>query len=446
MKVRELQERRRLLARVLLVGEQDVDALQKRLAATLGWGDDRARGRRLRPLARRYAVWVENRVRPTFSEALAFLEGDRGLPRLLKAESTEFSLAALLAEEQRMQPAPVARAWGVPSIRSVRDLAEWLYMSPDELEWFADLEGRQSGAAGLGKLGHYHYRVLTKADGRVRLIEAPKERLKEAQRRILREILGKVPVHDAAHGFCEGRSIRSFAEPHVGQPMVLRMDLREFFPSIERARVCAVFRTMGYPEGVAARLGGVCTTRTPRGVWKGVGGGELGEMAAVYARAHLAQGAPTSPALANLCAYRLDCRLSGLASSMGARYTRYADDLAFSGHALMGQREWMEVRVAAIALEEGFHVNLRKTRWMGRGVQQRLTGLVVNERVNVSRAAVDALKATLTNCVRFGPEGQNREGVADFRMHLLGRVGFVASVALERGRRLAGIFEAIRWE
>jgi len=166
-----------------------------------------------------------------------------------------------------------------------------------------------------------------------------------------------------------------------------------------------------------------------------------------YSRPHLPQGAPTSPALANLCTYRVDCRLAGLAKSAGAEYTRYADDLAFSGSEALERRiERFSTHVAAILLEEGFAVNHRKTRIMRRGVRQHLAGLVANQHVNVIRSDFDRLKATLTNCVRLGPESQNRDARSHFRLHLDGRVAFVEMVNPARGARLRRILEQIRWQ
>jgi hypothetical protein len=166
----------------------------------------------------------------------------------------------------------------------------------------------------------------------------------------------------------------------------------------------------------------------------------------LYARPHLPQGAPTSPALANLCAYRFDCRLSGLAKSASAVYTRYADDMAFSGEESFERRvERFSIHAAAVLFEEGFTVHHRKTRIMRRGVRQYLAGLVTNEHINVVRADFDCLKATLTNCVRHGPASQNREGHPAFRSHLEGRVGFVEMVNAARGARLRKIFDLVQW-
>src|SRR6185436_6088616 len=122
----------------------------------------------------------------------------------------------------------------------------------------------------------------------------------------------------------------------AGRRCVLRMDVCDFFASFRRARVIRVFLNIGYPEAVAEVLADLCTTRTPRAVCTAGLGPPLLVPAAEALRnkllgRHLPQGAPTSPALANLCAYPLDARLTGLARRFSATYTRYADDLLLSG-------------------------------------------------------------------------------------------------------------------
>ena len=224
----------------------------------------------------------------------------------------------------------------------------------------------------------------------------------------------------------------------------MRMDLQDFFPSFSGARIRALFRTAGYPENVADALGGLCTNVVPGVVLQvvpiGVSADDL------YRRPHLPQGAPTSPALANICCHRLDCRLAGFAGASGAEYTRYADDLAFSGgEDFSGHAERFSLYVAAILKEEGFSTNHRKTRIMRQGVRQHLAGLVVNQHLNVARVDHDRLRATLTNCVRRGPESQNHEGHPAFRQHLEGRVTFVESINAGRGARLRKILEQIVW-
>ena len=215
--------------------------------------------------------------------------------------------------------------------------------------------------------------------------------MKELQRRILSGILDPIPVHSAVHGFVKGRSIVTFAAPHAGKAVLLRLDLQDFFPTFPAARVQALFRTLGYPEKVADRLGGICTNAVPATSgtavrWR-LHAREWHDARELYARPHLPQGAPTSPALANLIAYRLDCRLSGLAKTAGAVYTRYADDLAFSGGEEFSRVvERFSAHAAAVALEEGFSVNHHKTRIMRQGVRQKLAGIVVNQKVSLPGA------------------------------------------------------------
>jgi hypothetical protein len=238
--------------------------------------------------------------------------------------------------------------------------------------------------------------------------------------------------------------------PHVAQPFVLTLDLAEFFPSITAARVGALFRTAGYPESVARLLAGLCTNRVPAYVWSDRGspleGQELWRMRRLYGQPHLPQGAPSSPALANLAAYRLDARLARLATALGAGYTRYADDLTFSGgNDLARAARRVIIRVAAIAQEEGFAVQPRKTRVMRPGVRQRVTGIVINAHPNVARECYDLLKATLYNCVRNGPTAENRSEHPDFRAHLAGRIAHVAMLNPARGHRLQALFERIAW-
>jgi len=371
---------------------------------------------------------------------MQFLRDDPGFRKAWSKYFHELSVARWLTEPPQMQPVAVAARWELPAIESVGVLAEWLGLKIGELEWFADLKALGYKRP-IPRLSHYHYRVLAKQSGNIRLIEAPKSRLKELQRQILSQILEKIPPHPAAHGFLKGRSIKTFVAPHVGQYVVLRLDLRDYFPTLAGARIQAFFRTLGYPEAVADLLGGICTNAVPRDAWKesdwNMDPTRLREARVLYSRSHLPQGAPTSPALANLCSYRADSRLAGLARAVGATFTRYADDLAFSGSDAFERRvERFSTHVAAILTEEGFGVNHRKTRIMRQGVRQHLAGLVANQHLNIIRHDYDRLKAMLTNCVRHLPRGQNHASHPQFRSHLEGRVAFVEMVNPARGQRL----------
>ncbi|WP_433053490.1 reverse transcriptase family protein [Dactylosporangium sp. CS-033363] len=274
------------------------------------------------------------------------------------------------------------------------------------------------------RLRHYRYTWIG-----ARLIEAPKPALRALQRRLLDEVLGRVPVHENAHGFVPGRSVHTFAAPHAGRAVVVRIDLAAFFPSISVQRVYGLFRAMGYPEPVAHTLTALCTTSTPFAVAR----------SPVLRAPHLPQGAPTSPALANLCTFRLDRRLHGLARSFGARYTRYADDLAFSGS--FAPAGLLDAARRVIA-DEGFRVNAAKTRVRGRGDRQHLAGLVVNESPAAARAEYDRLRAILHGAAHTGLHAANRTGHPDFAAHLRGRIEWVGAGRPARAAKLRELYRA----
>lgn len=222
----------------------------------------------------------------------------------------------------------------------------------------------------------------------------------------------------------------------------------DFFLTTPMRRVHAIFRCLGYPDAVARILTGICSTSTPHGALDATPSAAAvdHELRRRYASAHLPQGAPTSPALANLSVRRLDCRLTGLASRFEARYTRYADDLTFSGDGAFHARANAFLKaVDAIARDEGYTLNAAKTRIMPRHTRQTVTGIVVNDHINIARTDFDALKATLANCARHSPASQNRDAHPDFRAHLDGRIAWVERLNLRRGEKLRRLFDAIIW-
>jgi RNA-directed DNA polymerase len=341
----------------------------------------------------------------------------------------------------------------LPDIPAVGDLAHWLGVGVNELAWLADIQGRNSRFSD-GPLQHYRVSALPKRDGNWRLVEAPKSRLRKLQRRLLDDLLDFVPVHEAAHGFRRCRSPLTHARQHAGKAIVMRLDLEDFFPSIGRARVAAVFRTIGYPPGVALYLASLCTTQTRRPALEAALRGAGYRMQSTtqwqnlqrYRTPHLPQGAPSSPALSNLCAFRLDLRLASAAEAADAVFSRYADDLTFSGGPDFARgAERFGLLVTRIADEEGFRVNTRKTRLMRASTRQRVTGLVVNHAPAVARDEYERLKAIVHNCLRHGPESQNREASPRFRDHLGGRIAHLGFVNPARGARVRAAFDRISW-
>lgn len=142
--------------------------------------------------------------------------------------------------ERMLTPLTAMRAprWDVPAITTRGELAEWLGVSHEHLSWLAD----EKAIAQQGALAHYRCEWAKKKSGGHRLLEAPKPTTKALQRRILHELLDRVPPHDAAHGFRAGRSVLTHANAHAGWPLVVRLDLEDFFPSIGAPRVRAMFR------------------------------------------------------------------------------------------------------------------------------------------------------------------------------------------------------------
>jgi RNA-directed DNA polymerase len=207
---------------------------------------------------------------------------------------------------------------------------------------------------------HYKTFCLQKKSGGFRVINAPSQTLKTIQKWISTKLLPPDMVHDSATGYRSGYSIVDNAKAHTGKEWVYNLDIEKFFPSIKAGRVEQLWLSLGFTRRMAAELTQLTTLH-----------GEL------------PQGAPSSPALANLICLHLDQRLSSLAASRGWTYTRYCDDLTFSGSGRIAGHD--ERLVARIINEEGFAVNLDKVRIIRRNSRQTVTGLVVNSFPNVQR-------------------------------------------------------------
>ena len=350
--------------------------------------------------------------------------------RLLDHARKTALLPAQMLDPPQFRPVPALAGLGLPDLATPADLAAFLDITPERLIRFADLRGLSAHSPDpFGP--HYLCHVTPKRSGGVRLIEAPRPFLKGLQRRILHGILDHVPPNEAAFGFCRGRNCVQAAARHAGEQMVLTFDLTDFFPGLDQARVYGLFRSLGYPAAAARDLAGLCTALTaPEMLTRHRQG--LGPALATRLRArHLPQGAPTSPALANLLAFRLDCRLAALARSLGAQYSRYADDLSFSGDSRIAPI--LLRAVPDIARAEGFALNPRKTRVMRAHQQQKVTGIVVNRHVNLPRTEFDRLKATLHHLAR---RDDPRRHDPAFLAHLSGRIAWLAQLAPHRAARL----------
>lgn len=209
--------------------------------------------------------------------------------------------------------------------------------------------------------GRYRRFRIPKRLGGSREINVPSPLLLAVQQWILRNVLYKLPASDVAHGGVPGRSIISNATTHLGAKAILKMDLKNFFDTVLLAKGIAIFASAGYSPRLSKSLALLC-----------------------FEEGKLPQGAATSPALANLAAISLDGRLSALATKFGLNYTRYIDDLVFSGRSI-GTR--FSAIVQEIVEDAGFIVNVDKTRLM-RGLSPKfVTGLAVGgDRLRVPRA------------------------------------------------------------
>jgi len=285
------------------------------------------------------------------------------------------NLRDLLTDEKQL------RRLGLPIWKSEDDLAGALGISTKELWYFAIHRERE-------RQPHYVTFSIPKRSGGKRLIMAPKRRLKAIQRRLLQLLVEKLPVSEHAHAFRCGKSIRTGAQPHVGKRSILKLDLKDFFPSVTFTRVRGLLIACGYCFPVASTLAVLMTEseRQPVAVDGQIFHVPVGER-------HCVQGAPTSPGICNALLLKLDRRLNGFARKNGLTYTRYADDLSFSGDLDRAKAGRARLVITRIVSEEGFAIHPDKTRFMGRGNRQIVTGVVVNQTLGLSRQQRRRLRA-----------------------------------------------------
>ncbi|PAT43097.1 reverse transcriptase family protein [Vandammella animalimorsus] len=330
------------------------------------------------------------------------------------------------------QPERLAR-WQLPQPANPQQLAQLMGVPVAELRFLAYDRA-------VARLNHYRSFDLPKKSGGLRRISAPMPRLKRLQYWLLDNILSKVPVHDAAHGFRPGRSICSNAQPHVGKAVVINLDLQDFFPSIAYPRIKGVFRALGYSEQLASIMGLLCTQRPTQAVQLD---GQTYHIA-TGAR-HLPQGAPSSPALTNILCRRLDRRLHGMAAKLGFAYTRYADDLSFSADApaqhLVGKLLW---RARQIITDEGFTLHPDKLHVMRNARRQQVTGLVVNAKPSIDRSTFKRFRATVFQVEKDGPQGKSWNGNDNVLDALLGYAHFLHMVDPQRSQPWLQRVQALR--
>jgi retron-type reverse transcriptase len=343
---------------------------------------------------------------------ISIAEGSRLFGATMRTRNR--NLRDLLTDEEQL-----AR-YGLPVWKTEDDVAGALGISLKELWFFAIHRERE-------RQPHYITFAIPKRSGGKRLIMAPKRRLKQIQRKLLELVVEKLPVHEHSHAFRRRRSIRSGAEPHVGKRFVLKMDLKDFFPSVTAARVRGLLIACGYSYPVATTLAVLMTeaVRQPVEVDGAVFHVPAGER-------HCVQGAPTSPGICNALVLRLDRRLAGVAKKHNLAYTRYADDLSFSGDLTRDAAQKIRQLVSRIVEAEGFKVNTEKTRLMGQGNRQTVTGVVVNRTLGLSRQERRKLRA-MQHRLRTAP---NDASTARDRVWLEGKLAYLAMLNPEQASKL----------
>ncbi|MFD1602491.1 reverse transcriptase family protein [Flavobacterium artemisiae] len=281
----------------------------------------------------------------------------------------------------------------------------------------------------VSKINHYHTFELEKKSGGKRKISAPKPKLKEIQTWILENILHKIPYTIEAHGFVKERSIVTNAQPHVNKDIVVNIDLKDFFPTVTYKRVKGLFCKIGYSEEVATILGLVCTyseinETTLDGVTYYVQAGER----------KLPQGSPASPAISNLIVYKLDKKINGLAKKLNFSYTRYADDMSFSTTQENSQNVSRLLHFTKKIIEaEGFVIHPEKIHVMRKGTQQKVTGIVVNDKLNVDRNQLRKFRALLHNIEKNGWKDQKWGKAVHVINAIEGYINYVNMVSPQKG-------------
>ena len=394
---------------------QDVEAMKREM-----------RRRRLEESRRKQRETKERRERERLARAAAWKETKKkGIVYLGPGVSGGLTKGAPANEEK-------LRALGLPVLETAADIAQAMGIDVGTLRFLTYSRKAASKT-------HYVRFQVPKKTGGWRLISAPMPRLKRAQRFLLENILDKVAIDPAAHGFAKDRSIVTNARPHVGSSTIVNLDLRDFFPTLTFRRIKGLFEGLGYGEEAATIFALLASEPDIEEV-------ELDGLTYFVAKGprKLPQGSPASPAITNLVCRRLDKRLTGLAKRLGFSYTRYADDLTFSFAGpktlkpdpkdvgrLLRRTRW-------ILTQEGFAEHDKKTRILRRGRRQEVTGVVVNEKPNIERAALRRFRALLFQIEKDGPSGKtwgDRTGPL-LLPSIVGYASFVAMVDPSRGKPL----------
>jgi RNA-directed DNA polymerase len=238
------------------------------------------------------------------------------------------------------------KTFGLPAIQTIEDFSKLTHISPYTIFQLSMHSDK-----------YYKTYSIPKKSGKLRTISQPSKKLKGLQSWILVNILNKLKVSNSCKGFERGSSILNNAEPHRGANSILNIDLLDFFPTVKRKQVFNIFKSIGYNNTIAIIFTNICT----------------------YIDA-LPQGGPCSPKLANLSAWQLDVRIQGYVGKRGINYTRYADDMSFSGVSSIKVVQIIPM-IKKIIEDEQFEMNTSKTRISGTSRPKIVTGLILSDKL-----------------------------------------------------------------
>ena len=254
---------------------------------------------------------------------------------------------------------------------------------------------------------HYKQAYIPKASGGTRELLIPDWEIRHHQKYILKDILYKIPVSKHACAYHKHRGLADLAQPHVGHKVLIHLDIKDFFNSITEQMVFeALLKETNYPKTVAGFLSRLCC----------------------YKR-HLPQGACTSPALSNICFKECDSWLASLAKRNNLAYTRYSDDLYFSGDDVDAAAIIKEVRT--ILSQRGFTLHNSKTKVIGQHQAQMVTAIVVNDKMQVPREYRRKLRQEIYYLKRFKEDARDvwkADSYQDYLYQLMGKISFVLYV------------------
>ena len=242
----------------------------------------------------------------------------------------------------------------------------------------------------------YNYFEIEKKSGGTRKITTPRNRSYMELLRCVNTMFKSIYTpSDYAKGFTEGRSVVTNANAHIGQNYVFNIDLKDFFQSIEQPRIWKRFQLepFCFPATIANVLAGLCSMRETLV-------DDTGKKTYKYV---LPQGAPTSPIITNMICDKLDRRLAGLAKRFGIHYSRYADDITFSSmHYVYAKDGDFRTELERIISDQGFTINISKTRLQKRGSRQEVTGIIVSNKINVTKKYTREIRSLLYIWEKYG--------------------------------------------